>query len=92
MLHVARMAFRTYCSCFFFSYKKIYNLTYFTSLFSFFHSSVLFGDDASSSCGVEVKSVFFQDSVQLSGFVVSATLHFHHFFFLILEYTEISLV
>lgn len=41
--------------------------------FSYIHTSVLFGDDASSSCGVEAKGVFFQDSLQLSGFVVSAT-------------------
>lgn len=43
---------------------------------SFVHTSVLFGDDASSSCRVEVKSVLFQDSLQLSGSVVSASLHF----------------
>lgn len=67
MIIRAICSFWRWCNYVFYFFPYIY--------LSIVYISVLFGDDASSSCGIEVKSVFFQDSLQLSGFVVSATLH-----------------
>jgi hypothetical protein len=45
--------------------------------------SVFFGADESASGGVKIKSILFQDSVHLSGLVVSAMFNFDLFLNLI---------
>jgi hypothetical protein len=50
---------------------------YWNKLFNFIvcvYSSVLLGADESATCGVQVESVFFQDSIRLSGLAASALL------------------
>jgi hypothetical protein len=48
--------------------------------FIFYNVVVLFGAHESASCGVKIKSILFQDSVQFSGLVVSAMFDFNKFF------------